>query len=495
MKYLIYARVSPKGSKWDSCETSVPVQIEECKAYVTAIDKNAEFFVLYDEQFSGKDLNRPSVKKLLTEIKTNKWDCLVVWHLDRLSRSISDAIPLFKELQNYGKSFISVRQNIDFHSAGGRFALHIFTAAAQYEREMCSERVKLKMEAMLEKGLYVGNVPFGYKKDPKDKYKIIPDSPKCEYVKEIFKLYSEDRLTIEKIKSFGMLKQTAYDVLDRIIYTGKVKFGDKIYEGRHEPLVSMELFNLCQEKKNKISQECQTRPTAQTYKYKLAGIIRCHCGYAMTPYSVKKKNNQRYHYYKCKNCNLAVSAKKVDDFIIRDLTLKMQTSSIVEETISSHFARFSVGEEIQEELRQNEELIKKTTEYRDSIMKMFFEGLVNMGNKDYVNDELYNANQTIAKLTEENKMLIRKQELRMQAIKNAVNMRNLVRDYFKSINPESVEEVKKLVKCVERIVVRDKDHFEVVIAPGIISDEKGVMTNSEEWWCIHDLFITVCLAS
>lgn len=491
MRYLIYARVSPKGSKWSSNETSVPTQIEECKEYVKAVDRSPEFMVLYDEHFSGKNLKRPAVQQLLSEIVTDRWDCLVVWHMDRLSRSIADAIPIFKALQDANKGLISVRQNIDFHSAGGRFALHIFTAAAQYEREMCAERVKMKMDAMLEQGLYVGVVPYGYKKSPDDKYLLVRDEPKATYVQRVFQLYIEDRLTAEKIKEMKLSKQTAYDLVTRIIYTGKVKFGNKIYQGRHEPLVSQEVFDEAVAKRARTSQDYYARPSTQTYKYRLAGLIKCKCGFALTPHSVVKKNNHRYHYYKCKNCGMAVSAKKLDEYIIRDITLKMQTSPVVENSIAEHFARFSSGDDLSQTISELNKKLDKAKKDRDIATQFFFDGIVNQTNKDYFNDMLATANQQVKELEAQKEDLVRKQEIRLQAAKNAVEMRKLLRETFNQLNPESDQDIKKLLACINKIIAHDKESFEVVIIPGlIITDESNVMPNDKDWWCILDLDIT-----
>ena len=138
--YLLYARVSPKGSTWNAEETSVAVQLQQCRDYVLKRDPSATFIEIYDELKSGKNLDRSGVQKVIADLQSGRcsWDCLVVWHLDRLTRSLADALPLFKMIRDADKGFMSVRQELDMFTAGGRFMMHIFIATAEYEREMTS---------------------------------------------------------------------------------------------------------------------------------------------------------------------------------------------------------------------------------------------------------------------------------------------------------------------------------------------------------------------
>lgn len=144
--YLIYARVSPKGSAWTGQETSIPVQIKECKEYVLRRDPSAQFREISDEFKTGKNLHRAGMQRILADIGNGgDWDCLVVWSLDRLTRSLVDALPLLEQIRDTGKGLMSVRQSIDMFSAGGRLQLHMMICFAEYERSMLSERVGASM--------------------------------------------------------------------------------------------------------------------------------------------------------------------------------------------------------------------------------------------------------------------------------------------------------------------------------------------------------------
>src|SRR5574344_2045338 len=110
--YLLYARVSPKGSTWAAEETSIGVQFADMRAHVLRLDSSANFVEVYDEFKSGKNLNREGVQRILSDLSKTPvpWSCLVVWNLDRLSRSLGDAIPIFSRLRDSGCEFISVNQ-------------------------------------------------------------------------------------------------------------------------------------------------------------------------------------------------------------------------------------------------------------------------------------------------------------------------------------------------------------------------------------------------
>lgn len=127
MKYLIYARVSPKGSSWAATETTIKTQIAECKEFVRRDDPLAELEIIEDEFFIGKDNKRPRMKAILSDFEHNRanWDCIVTYSLDRLTRSITNALSIFEVLKNNGKSYISVKQRIDMFSAGGRAMLYM----------------------------------------------------------------------------------------------------------------------------------------------------------------------------------------------------------------------------------------------------------------------------------------------------------------------------------------------------------------------------------
>ena len=120
MKYLIYARVSPRGSDFEG-ETSIPMQINYCREYVR-FHGGEVAGILSDEFYSGKDTNRPAFRTILDELEAGSgdWDTLIVYKLSRMTRSLRDGADIFEKLFQHGRGFVSATENLDFSSPAGR---------------------------------------------------------------------------------------------------------------------------------------------------------------------------------------------------------------------------------------------------------------------------------------------------------------------------------------------------------------------------------------
>ena len=148
--YLLYARVSPKGSTWSAGETSIGVQFAEMREHCRRIDPEAKFIEVFDEFKSGKDLRRAGVQRILADLDRRPvpWQCLVVWNLDRLSRSLCDALPILTKLRDAGCEFVSVNQEyLSYTGAMARYMMQQTISLAELERGMTSERVSAKTSA------------------------------------------------------------------------------------------------------------------------------------------------------------------------------------------------------------------------------------------------------------------------------------------------------------------------------------------------------------
>lgn len=223
--YLIYARVSPKGSAWTGQETSIPVQVKECKDYVLRRDPSARFVEIYDEFKSGKNLHRDGMKHIIAQIEQGAdWDCIVVWSLDRLTRSLVDALPLLEKIRDNGKGLMSVRQSIDMFSAGGRLQLHMMICFAEYERSMLSERVGASMRNIARSGkIPFGSIPFGYRRKEKARNTLEVVADEAEIVRHIFRCFLADQLRFEEINSLCPGKIRSRQVLYSILSTAPRK--------------------------------------------------------------------------------------------------------------------------------------------------------------------------------------------------------------------------------------------------------------------------------
>ena len=255
-RYCIYARVSPKGSSWAAQETSIGVQLQECRQYILdRVDPLAQFTEVADEFRSGKDLNRPGMQQILGDIESGRpsFDTLVVWQLDRLSRNLADAAPLFERLRDAGLGFISIRQSyLSATGAMARFNLTQTIAIAQLEREMTSERISAKMHWIAQNGKVPwGIVPFGYRRrtDMKNTVEVVPEEAKV--VRRLFAAYlsgdisAMKRIQEEHRERIGDIKHV-YRILRNRFYIGEILYKDEVFRGEHAPIIERETFDAVQ---------------------------------------------------------------------------------------------------------------------------------------------------------------------------------------------------------------------------------------------------------
>ncbi|MCR4572804.1 MAG: recombinase family protein [Lentisphaeria bacterium] len=401
-KYCLYARVSPKGSDWGAEETSIAVQLSDMRKRVLTICPNAEFIELADEFKSGKDLNRPGIQQILEDLNKPQcpWQCLVVWNLDRLSRSLKDAIPIFSKLRDANCEFISINQDyLSYTGAMARFMLHQTIAIAELERGMTAERVSAKLRGMVQAGKYPsGRVPIGYKKT--DKYTVVIDEDKAPMIRDIFSLFNEGKLGFEEVNKRypGVFqnRQHFYRILRNKLYIGVLVWNGVEYPGICDPIIDAKTFDnvqmLLQE-----SRRNYTRTNGKQYEYLLSGLVYCHCGRHMTPYSVNKGDNKRFFYYKCTapECKNAINAESLDNEVLEYVAQIFQDEDEIKASLEAYLKE--MAEETGRSKAQKANLEMQLSEARkreQNIANMFLNGIVTQENKDYWNAELANARAT-----------------------------------------------------------------------------------------------------
>ena len=260
-----------------------------------------------DPGFSGGNINRPALTKLLSDIKSKKIDVVVVYKIDRLSRSICDFAELSRIFDQYGTSFVAVTQDINTSTSSGRMMLNILVTFAQYEREVIADRIRDKMSASRRKGLWVGGVtPYGYQAVNK-RLEIVPEQ--AEIVKEIFQRYSEtgsakqvcNELNAEGIrnrKGKNFTPALIYRMLDNHSYIGQVQYKGEVFPGEHAPIINEKLWNAVHEALHTNTSDGGGKKRQETTAC-LRGLLKCgHCGCSMGPTYTGKKD-KRYIYYIC----------------------------------------------------------------------------------------------------------------------------------------------------------------------------------------------------
>jgi len=266
-----------------------------------------------DGAFSGGNLNRPALQQMLTEIREGRVDVVVVYKVDRLTRSLADFAKMVELFDKHSVSFVSVTQAFNTTSSMGRLTLNVLLSFAQFEREVTAERIRDKITASKKKGMWMGGpVPLGY--DVKDR-KLIINEAEAEQIRTVFDLYLRldnvrelkaelDRLNIRtKTQAYRSGKQVGdcaftrgrlYHLLKNPLYIGKITHKGEVYDGEHQGIIDEIKWETVQEKLAGRSNRLPN--TSAPSQSLLAGIIFDHQGRRLTPNHAVKKG-KRYRYY------------------------------------------------------------------------------------------------------------------------------------------------------------------------------------------------------
>jgi site-specific DNA recombinase len=296
---------------------SLDAQREACEQYIASRGWVALPQHYDDGGFTGANLERPGFQQLVQDIGAGKIDLVVVYKVDRLSRSLLDFAQVMHRFDQAGVAFVSVTQNFSTADAMGRLTLNMLMSFAEFEREMIAERTRDKMAAARKKGKWIGGrVPLGYRIDGR---KLAIDEEEAAQVREIFRVYEEERslvatadvlndcgwrtkLCITKTgKRFGGLpwdKKSIYRQLTNVIYIGKVDFQDESYTGEHEAIIDETTFERVRKLLGRQGSEGQAA-RRRRHDFLLGGLLRCRvCGSHMTP-TWSRKAGREYRYYVC----------------------------------------------------------------------------------------------------------------------------------------------------------------------------------------------------
>ena len=282
-----------------------------------------EFEYYIDGGYSGKDLNRPAIQKLIEDCKNHKIDAVFVFKLDRISRSQRDTLYLIEEVFNkYNVSFISMRENFDTSTPFGKAMIGVLSVFAQLERETILERTRIGLKKRAEAGLWRGGgkIPFPYRYD-RNTGTLIPIPEQVELLHKMISLYISGKSFNVIGKIVGMDESMVETRILSITNTGKIPYKDEVYDGQHEAVVSDELYEEILRVNKVRSREKYER------HYLLSGKVFCgHCGakyryqkwgkrLIMYCYSQQKSKPR---YIKDPNCN----NKRWDTFEVEDAVLE-----------------------------------------------------------------------------------------------------------------------------------------------------------------------------
>jgi site-specific DNA recombinase len=274
-----------------------------------------------DGGFSGGSMDRPALNRLLVEIAAGNVDCVVVYKVDRLSRSLLDFSRIMESFDKKGLSFVSVTQQFNTTHSMGRLTLNILLSFAQFEREIIGERIRDKIAAQRRRGKWAGGIPvLGYDVDRSNPSpKLVVNAEEAVRVRRIFSLYLELGSllpVVEELARRGWCnkswttkkggarggrpfdKCSVYALLTNPIYIGKIKHKADVYAGEHEALIDVGVFEKVQARLQKNGRG-RGNHLINKYGALLKGLMHCQaCGHMMV-HTFTGRRAKRYRYYTC----------------------------------------------------------------------------------------------------------------------------------------------------------------------------------------------------
>ena len=321
VRCAIYTRKSTDEGL-DSDFNTLDAQRESAEAFIVS-QRHEGWIALpqkYDDGgFTGANMERPAMKRLLDDVRSGLVNCVVVYKVDRLTRSLLDFARIMEVLDKHGTTFVSVTQQFNTTASLGRLTLNILLSFAQFEREMISERTRDKMSAARRKGKWVGGNPvLGY-----DVHSgggaLVVNAEEAARVRTIFALYLEHgsllpvvneldqrgwtlkRWTTRDGKTVGgkpFTRPRLHQILTNVIYTGQVRHRGEVYPGEHEAIVDRETWDKVHEQL-KANAPGSSRNLRNKHGALLKSIVRCAtCNVGMV-HTYTQKDARLYRYYVC----------------------------------------------------------------------------------------------------------------------------------------------------------------------------------------------------
>ncbi|MFO1158473.1 MAG: recombinase family protein [Reyranellaceae bacterium] len=307
LRCAIYTRKSTEEGL-DMEFNSLDAQRESCSAYIAS--QRAEGWLELADQyddggFSGGTLERPALKRLLADIEAGRVDVVVVYKIDRLSRSLMDFARLVEVFDRRGVTFVSVTQSFNTTTSMGRLTLNVLLSFAQFEREVIGERIRDKVAASRKRGMWMGGfVPMGYRVENR---KLVIDDAEAATVRMIFQRFVKlgsatalaQALNVEGVRrrpGKPIDKGYIYKVLNNRTYAGLAVHKGTAYPGEHQAIIDQTLWD----KVHSILQEsprvraCRTRAETPAL---LKGLLFGPTGRAMSPTHTRRSGGRLYRYY------------------------------------------------------------------------------------------------------------------------------------------------------------------------------------------------------
>ena len=325
LRCAVYTRKSHEEGL-DQDFNSLDAQSESCRAYI--LSQAGLGWQLRDRSYddggiSGGHMDRPGLQALIADIEAGLIDVVVVYKVDRLTRSLSDFSRLVESFDKYGVSFVSVTQAFNTTTSMGRLTLNVLLSFAQFEREVTAERIRDKIAASKAKGIWMGGlVPLGYRSEGR---KLVIEEEgqrqdeglgEAETVRTIFRLYAEHqnvrlvKLALDEMRVMSKVRTTKtgkttggkpfsrghlHRLLTNPVYIGKIVHKGTVHDGLHQPLISQEVWDRTQALLENNTGKRSHKTNANSSLI-LAGLLEDAEGHPLVPHYTKA-HGKRYRYY------------------------------------------------------------------------------------------------------------------------------------------------------------------------------------------------------
>ncbi len=359
LRCAIYTRKSTEEGL-DMEFNSLDAQRDSCEKYIQ-IQKHEGWTLIpdhYDDGgFTGGNTERPALKRLIKDIENGLIDVVVVYKIDRLSRSLLDFLNMVRMFDEHNVSMVSVTQQFNTSTPMGRLMINVLMSFAEYERDLTGERIRDKIASSKRKGMWMGGPPpMGY--DCRDR-KLVINPAEAEILRLVFDQFIVKRsvkLAVQALRQMGIRTKfritgngkevggnlfdvgTVYKMLNNPIYVGKIRHKDQLYDGQHQPIISQETWDAAQAILQ-ISPRVRGNITKRKIPAVLTGLLKCGgCGSSMSPKHTKKKNGKLYRYYapsahmkgSCETCPIRqLAASEIEAVVMSQLQSIFQTPEMI----------------------------------------------------------------------------------------------------------------------------------------------------------------------
>lgn len=375
----VIAGLYPRVSTEDQSRFGHSLDEQEDRLKKLCEFKDYEIYKVYREEgVSAKDTNRPKFKEMIQDMKDGKINKIVVYKLDRLTRSIQDLENICKMLEEYNCDLESVAEEINTGNANGKFFIRMLTILAQLEIERTSERTKFGLIGAAKKGHISGQPVLGYTKKDKSK-KLVIDELESDVVKRIFSMYLEgssvchicDIFNEENVLNKHWATTTVDKILSNKIYIGSIEHGKRdkkntqIFEDVVPAIIDKTTFECVQKRKEKNLKNYKRK---RTYIF-MQKILCPKCHKIMGGESSTSGTGAKHIYYKCNCCKRRISEKKIESELMKFLNDMLDFFLIIDNSFKPSMCR-----DIDEEITKYEKLKKDLNDKITRIKQEFMDG-------------------------------------------------------------------------------------------------------------------------